>query len=140
MILFINPLSALFCQTSQIWTDCTPPVLIDSLTAIQINDYENSPESIVAYFYASQIRKDNKWDEVITPMQKRSDVLIEKLNAYVEWNFKKVRLISKCEYSPGQMWIRIFMEVGFNGQIESGEDDVSLTKVDGRWVIASVPT
>ena len=129
-----------FGQDKLIWVDCDPPLEIDSLFSTKVIDFKNTPESILIFFYASQILKDTRWEEVIPEKADRNPTLVEKLQAYNNWNFKKIKLVSKCEYAPGKLWIRILMEVEFDGKIKTGEDEVSLSKINGRWVIVSVPT
>jgi hypothetical protein len=113
---------------------------IDSTNAYSINDFENTPESIVMFFYASKIRNDDEWKQVLPEESERSERLSRKLEEYENWIFTKFKLVSKMEYEKNKTWIKIFMEIEFDSQQDSGTDEVTVEFIDGKWIITSVPT
>lgn len=116
------------------------PLLIDSTNAHTIQSFENTPESIVTFFYASKIRNDEKWKKVVLPEPERSNRLKSKLEKYDKWKFIKFRLVSKKIYSDTDLGIKINMEIEVGGEKEKGEDVVEVNLIDGKWMITSVPT
>ncbi len=131
---------AAFSQQDDDWIVYEDAVLIDSSNASSIKDFENTPESIVTFFYASKIRNDNEWLKVIPEEGDRSERLNRKLEEYENWTFTKFKLVSKMESSEKQLWIKIFMEIVYEGGVDSGTDEVTVELIDGKWIITSVPT
>ncbi|MFC2093300.1 hypothetical protein ACFLSV_05310 [Bacteroidota bacterium] len=129
-----------FSQQDDDWIVYDDAVLIDSSNASSIEDFENTPESIVTYFYASKIKNDDDWNNVLPEEGDRSKRLNRKLKEYENWTFTKFKLVSKMESGESQLWIKIFMEIVYKGRVDSGTDEVTVELIDGKWVITSVPT
>lgn len=125
-------------QNDKGWTKYKAPKLIDASNARKVKRFKNKPASLVTYFYAAKIRQDNKWQKVLP--KNRSERLRRKLKEYEEWKFTKFKLVSKKEYEPGKMWVKIFMEIEYKGRKDSGMDEVTLERVKGKWIIVSIPT
>jgi len=113
---------------------------INIANANQIDSYENSPGSVVVYFYASMIRGDEKWKKVMIPEKKWSEVLKSKMEDYRQWKFHQFKLVKKQKAAENRYWIEVFMEIEFKGEKDSGNDDVTVEKIKGKWRITSVPT
>ena len=129
-----------FSQQDDDWIVYDDAVLIDSSNASSIEDFENTPESIVTYFYASKIKNDDDWNNVLPEEGDRSKRLNRKLKEYENWTFTKFKLVSKMESGENQLWIKIFMEIVYKVGVDSGTDEVTVELIDGKWVITSVPT
>jgi hypothetical protein len=117
-----------------------PETEITSENAKQVVAFDNSPESVVMYFYASRIRKDNDWEKVCQSADQRSDKMKRKLEEYSKWTFTKYRYVSKKEFEPNKFWVTIHMAITVEGDSDEGEDEATVELIDGKWVITEVPT
>lgn len=129
-----------FSQSDYKWGKYENPLMITEDNASTIDNFENTPESIVTYFYASKIRKDNKWEKVLPNEDNRSERLKRKLITYEDWTIVRFQLVSKTEYSKDNLWVKVFFEIEYNGQKDSGTDEVTIKLINGKWIITSVPT
>jgi len=129
-----------FSQSDYTWEKYENPLMITEDNVSTIDNFENTPESIVTYFYASKIRKDNKWEKVLPNEDNRSERLKRKLIAYEEWTIVRFQLVSKTEYSKDNLWVKVFFEIDYYGQKDSGTDEVTIKLINGKWIITSVPT
>ena len=120
-------------------TQHSMPVTITKSNAGEYKKYTNTPESIVLYFFASKIRNDEKWKDVLPPENKRSVRLSKTLKEYEDWEFVKITLLEKTEKENQTCWVKVFMEIKINGKMESGKDDVTLSLLNNKWVITSLP-
>ena len=129
-----------FSQSDSISEKYENSQLITIENAHKIDSLKNTPASIVTYFYASKIRKDNKWKKVIPLEENRSERLKRKLITYSKWTITQFKLVSKTSYEKDKLWIKVFFEIEYKGQKDSGTDDVTVELINGKWVITSVPT
>jgi hypothetical protein len=97
-----------------------------------------SPEAAVMHFYASLIRGDQRYEEVLVP--ERSKKLEQKLARVLGWTFHEVRLKRRKASGEGEMWIKVYYDLEIGGERESGTDDVGVERIDGQWYVSSVPT
>jgi len=120
------------------WVKCKDPKTYDSVSAKDVKTFvAGDPESMVIYFYASMIRKDNKFKEVLP---KDSGKLESDLKEYATWKFKKFYLKESMKESRNRMYIKIYFEIEFEGGIDTGTDEVTFGLVDGKWQITDLPT
>ncbi len=132
-----------FAQTEEdgfIWVEFPNAKEISVENANQIKTYENTMESVVNYFYASRIRKDSEWEKVLPKSGERSERLLRELVKYDTWTILKYHIVSCTEFEPGKYWVKIYMQISFNGRIKGGTDEADVELIDGKWVITSVPT
>jgi hypothetical protein len=54
---------------SQVESSLSPLAEITVDNAKSVTSFENTPESVVTYFFASRIRKDNEWEKVCLPKE-----------------------------------------------------------------------
>ncbi len=117
-----------------------PETEITVENAGQVTSFENTPESVVMYYFASRIRKDQDWEKVCIPTDKRSDRMVRQLKDHGEWTFSKYHFVSKKEFEKDKWWVLSYFAVSFKGEEEDGEDEVTVELVDGKWLITEVPT
>jgi hypothetical protein len=117
-----------------------PETEITTENAKQVVAFDNSPESVVMYFFASRIRKDKEWEKVCLPTDQRSDKMKRKLEKYDQWTFTKYRYVSKKEFEPNKFWVTIHMAISVDGDADEGEDEATVEKIDGKWIVTEVPT
>lgn len=128
-------------QTEYTFAPYEDPVLITQANAQGIDTFDSSiPESVVTYFYASKIRGDRSWEEVLPDKKSRSERLKRKLLAYEEWKIIQFKLVGQAEAAKNKLWVKIFMVIEYQGKTESGEDEVTIERIDGKWIITSIPT
>ena len=127
-------------QTSLADGTISPLTEITDDNANGVTSFENTPESIVMYFFASKIRKDNEWEKVCLPKDQRSDKLKRGLDEYNNWGFTKYRFVDKKEFDKGKFWVKIYMSITYEGATDDGEDEVTVEMIDGNWLITEVPT
>jgi hypothetical protein len=117
-----------------------PETEITGDNAGQVTSFDNTPESVVMYFYASRIRKDNDWEKVCQPADQQSDKMKRKLNEYSKWTFTKYKYVSKKEFEPNKFWVTLHMAITVEGESDEGEDEATVEMIDGKWVVTEVPT
>tara|TARA_Y100000739_G_C20507385_1_gene417887 strand:- start:526 stop:1020 length:495 start_codon:yes stop_codon:yes gene_type:complete len=128
-----------FSQSKYTWEKYENPLLIKNDSTANIDDFENTPESIVTYFYASKIRKDSKWEKVIPNEDNRSENLKKELSFYENFAFTQFQLVSKTEYSKNELGIKVFFEIEYDGKKKSGTDGVTVKLINGKWLITNLP-
>lgn len=117
-----------------------PETEITTANASQVQAYDNTPESVVMYFYASMIRNDKAWEKVCPPEPKQSKMFRGKMEEYSSWNFTKYRFVKKEEFEKDSYYVTIYMAIIFEGKEDDGEDQVTVEKIDGKWMVTDVPT
>ncbi|OQX97413.1 MAG: hypothetical protein B6I20_12710 [Bacteroidetes bacterium 4572_117] len=122
------------------WITIDNQQLIDSTNTQNFMEFENTPESVVNYFYASKIRNDSLWKNVLPLEKEQSLRLKSKLVKYSQWKFHKMKILQKKAFAENAFWIKIFMEIEYKGQKKSGKDELDVQLINGKWTITSVPT
>lgn len=108
--------------------------------AKQVTAFDNTPESVVMFFYASRIRKDNAWEKVCLPANERSERMVRKLEDYSKWTITKYRFVDKEEFEKDKWWVKIYMSVTVEGETDDGEDEATVEIINGKCVVTEVPT
>lgn len=129
-----------FSQTERVWEKVENAPVITVQNAPTYTSYENTLESVVNYFYASQIRKDEKWKEVFLPEAEWSERIQYKLGKYEEWTITNFHLVSKTAYATGKFYVKVYFKIEMNGRSEDAIDTAEVQFINGSWVITSVPT
>lgn len=80
-------------------TAVVTPEVIDSNTVTAVNAadvkfFEDSPESVTRYFYASRIRGDKEWESVCVPPAERSPEFVEDLAIHDQKNIIRYKHLS----------------------------------------------
>lgn len=97
-----------------------------------------SPEAAVTHFYASRIRGDERWREVL--VAKPSGRLDRTLAELDGWKFRSFRLVGRKDKSEAAAWVKVWFEIEAGGGVDSGTDEVGVVKVGNEWRIDSVPS
>ncbi|MES0489985.1 MAG: hypothetical protein ABUK01_08345 [Leptospirales bacterium] len=122
------------------WTEYEASPMITIEEAKSITTWENTPGSLLTYFYASKIRGDQDWKKVLPPENQWSERLIRKLQKMEKWKFVKFQLIAIENNKTDKRYVKIFIQIEINGRVDGGKDEATVEKIDGKWVIVSVPT
>lgn len=129
-------------QTEPIWEKIENAPVIDAKNAATFSSYENTLESVMNFFYASQIRKDTEWEKVVPLPEDRTERMQSKLKRYEEvWTITSFYLVSKTQTSTNRFMVRVYIEItGPDGRKDGGVDTAEVRLIDGKWVITSIPT
>lgn len=117
-----------------------PDTEITVENAASVTAYENTPESVVMYFYASKIRKDEKWKEVVIPESTWDERMHRKMQEYSRWTFLAYRLVSTKDAGEGKVWVTLYMKIKVGDETDDGQDEATVSYIDGKWLISEVPT
>ena len=105
---------------------------------------QSSPEAALVHFYASLIRKDSAYRQVLpgeSNLRGRDNKRLKrKLEKMSKWTFLKVQLLMRKKLSDSKYWIKIEMEVEINGKTDGGKDEATVELIDGKWFVTSPPT
>lgn len=130
-----------FSQTERIWEKIENAPVITPENAGDFLTHENTLESVMNYFYASQIRKDTLWENVVLSHYYQGERMQHKLEQYEKWTITKFNLVSKTEYAPGKFWVKVYFElIGPDGRKDGGIDQAEIQLVNRGWTIISIPT
>ncbi len=114
---------------------------ITSANAKEVTAFENTPESVVMYFYASLIRDDNDWQKVCPAEEKQTKMFRGKMgDEYSQWTFNKYRFVKKEEFQKDRYYVTIYMSISINGKEDDGEDQVTVERIGDKWMVTDVPS
>lgn len=124
----------------RIWVTIEDAPEITAYNASSFESYENTLESVLNYFYASQIRKDMEWMKVFVPHADWDERIAKKLIKYDQWTITNFHLVSKSEYALGKFYVKVYFKIEIDGKSEDGIDTAEVQLIDGKWIITSIPT
>jgi len=138
--LFVFFTAISYSQTERMWEKIEDAQFITAANASSFESYENTLESVLNYFFASQIRKDEEWKKVFIPSEDWSERIQYKMEKYAQWTITEFNLVSKTEFEPGKFWVKVNIEITINGKTDGGIDQAEVQFINGKWIITSVPT
>ncbi len=100
----------------------------------------SSPEAAVSHYMASRIRGDRRFEEVLPSDSQRSSRLTRGLEEHDSWTFTAFRLVQRQAEDSGEIWVKVFFEISYEGDVDSGTDEFTVRKEGSVWVIVEVPT
>lgn len=124
-------------------TDTKPVGVNDKITvdnADLVTEFDESDiESMVTYYFASRIRKDDKWKEVLPESVLWSNRMKRSIEEHNKWNFVEFQNIGLQGSEYG--WsVKVYMMLEFNEEKDDGYDEVEVEQVSDKWIITKVPT
>lgn len=120
------------------WLEYVAAARLDPSSARGVLPGDVSAEAAVTHFYASRLRGDQRWREVLaSPPSERLERNLADLET---WKFHSFELVGRKERAPGSLWLRVRFEIEVDGARDEGTDEVGVREVDGRWRIESVPS
>jgi len=99
-----------------------------------------TPEAAVVHYLASRVRGDRRFGEVLPPPDAPDGRLTRGLAEHDRWTFHAFRLVSRKDRDDGSSWIKVWMRISFEGDMDSGQDEFTVTCSDGVCVVTDVPT
>jgi hypothetical protein len=117
-----------------------PDTEITRENASQVSDFDNTPESVVMFFYASMIRRDKAWEKVCPTEQMQTKMFRGKMEEYGSWIFNKYHFVKKEEFEKDSYYVTIYMAITFKGEEGDGTDQVTVKKIGGKWKVIDIPT
>ncbi|MDP2305737.1 MAG: hypothetical protein Q8P18_06890 [Pseudomonadota bacterium] len=97
-----------------------------------------TPEAAVVHFYASRMRKDLRWEEVLPAV--RSDVLVRKLARMEGWTIRTLRLVARKQRSDRRWYVKVHLDLLRDGKEVAFRDDATVERDGDRWVVTRPPT
>jgi hypothetical protein len=125
---------------SEGWETYSEPLTLTKDTVAGLYPGHGSPEAAVVHFYASRIRGDSRYKEVLPPDWEQSSSLKRKLERMSKWTFEKVTLLKRKKRRSERYWIMIEMTISYEGKTDSGSDEAEVRQIEGRWYITRPPT
>lgn len=122
------------------WESYDTAIRIDATSAADLRPGTSSPEAATAHFYASLVRRDEAYRDVI-PDDDGSEVLAHKLATLRAWTFEAVELVARRLRGQARCSMRIAMNVVTERGPAQSTDEVELRRQDdGRWLVTRPPT
>lgn len=114
--------------------------LITKQNAHLITSYDiDNIESMVTFYFASRIRGDEKWKEVVPKESVWTSRMRYSIQKHDTWEFIKFQNLGYLKDKYGNSGVKVYFCITYNGREDCGKDDVEL-KWDGeRWTIWVVP-
>lgn len=111
------------------------PTLITASNASTFSSYDNTLESVVNYFFASQIRKDKEWEKVVSSPQEQTELMQHILHKYETRTITKFQLSGKVEHQKGKFWVFVNVEMVDNGRTNKVFGRVEVELINSKLVI-----
>lgn len=99
---------------------------------------EDDIESMVTYYFASRIRKDDDWKKVLPDPSRWSSRMQYSIKTHNQWNFVEFKNLGLYKGKYGS-YVKVHITIEFEGRRDGGQDDVELQMENGRWIISKVP-
>lgn len=125
-------------QSSEDWVEYKDAIIITETNAHGISSFDNTPESVVNYFYASLIRDDEDWNLVVPKKSDRSDRLKSKLAEYTNWTIHSVQITKNQKKQEAETLIKVKIDLEYKGKRAVGELRVTLSKIKQKWIITDL--
>ncbi|MEM6718823.1 MAG: hypothetical protein AAF611_05900 [Bacteroidota bacterium] len=135
--LFLLLFSLIICASYAQKIDIKEKITIDNAHLITNFD-KNNIESMVTYYFASRIRKDDKWKEVVPNPAEWSSRMKYSIKKHNGWKFLEFKNLGFYEDEYGS-YVKVYIAIEFRGKKDGGEDEVELERKDGKWFITKVP-
>lgn len=121
------------------WEPYVKPLTLKKETVKGLAPGHGSPEAAVVHFYASRLRGDDRYKEVLPPGWEKSSTIRYKLEKMSTWTFHEVTLLKRKKIEGGY-WIKLRMTIGYRGRTKTGTDGATLNRIDGKWYVTRPPT
>jgi hypothetical protein len=122
------------------WETYQDSIVLNAENAKDLLPGQASPEAAVAHFYASWIRKDTSYLDVLPPKEQWTSKIAGAIEEMSKWTFIEVRIMGRQEESPGVFWIKVYMEITYKGKPDSGIDEATVQKIGDKWYVIEPPT
>ncbi len=99
-----------------------------------------TPEAAVVHYLASRVRGDEAYRETLLLASVGDDRMARKLAEHDRWTFHAFRLVSRKERESGELWIKVWMRISFENDMDSGQDEFTVSCSRGACVLLNVPT
>jgi len=122
------------------WEQYQASPTITSENAQGVSPGTSSPEAAVAHFYASRIRGDEAWQEVLPEEDQRSDTLRRKLERMADWHYTSMALVTRKPKSQQRFYVRVALELEIAGRHQAVQNEVTVQLIGDRWLVMRPPT
>lgn len=116
------------------WEVHETPIVVKPENVKDLAPGQDSLEAAVVHFYASRLRGDRRYEEVLPTPQ--SESLKRKLAKMEKWRFFEVRILGRKKESENKSGFRMFLRL----EEEEGTDSGEVERIDGKWYVMRPPT
>ncbi len=113
------------------------PPTYDATKVADLAPGTGSPEAAVVHYMASRVRGDRRHREVMS--RACSSDCAEALAEHDQWKFRAFRLVAREAESPDRVWITVWMQIEYEGEMDEGEDEFTVVEEAGQFRILEVP-
>jgi hypothetical protein len=120
------------------WEKYVNTINLDQKIVSGLNPGLGSPEATVVQFYSSIIRGD-KCFELALPVNRDKYEIDQSLKEISSWKFIEVKLLARHKNGDDSYWIKLKMKIKIEGSIESGTDEATVKRINGKWYVVEIP-
>jgi hypothetical protein len=121
------------------WESYSTPVVLNEDTVDGLAPGTGSPEAAVVHFFASKIRGDSCFNDVIPKDKEKYSSAYRILERIKDWKFLEVTLLERKKRGTERYWIKVKMKIEIEGDIDSGTDEATVRQIDGKWYVTRPP-
>ncbi len=122
------------------WEVYSNPLVLNKGNVKGLSPGTGSPEAAVVHFYASKIRGDDCFKQVLPAGRTKDSRLGRNLEKMADWKFIEVKLVSRKKRYTERYWIRVEMKIEIKGKVDTGMDEATVRIIDGQWYVTDPPT
>lgn len=120
------------------WETYVDPLLFDTATAAGVSPAPETPEAAVVLFLASRIRGDTAWQDALTAEPGRK--LQRAIDEWSGWTLVKARLEARKMKGDDRYYVRVWFEIGIDGDTDEGSDEFTVIRENDGWRITGIPS
>ncbi|MBD3636501.1 MAG: hypothetical protein HUJ25_04095 [Crocinitomicaceae bacterium] len=94
--------------------------------------------SMVDFYFASRIRGDEKWRDVLPPEEEWSSKMKRSVESHDKWEFLEYK--NNGLKNDNERYVTVYFKISFNGKTDDGTDEVEVKKLGNEWMIKKVPS
>lgn len=122
------------------WEVYSNPLVLNKENVKGLSPGTGSPEAAVVHFYASKIRGDDCFNQVLPADRKKYPRVDRSLKRMADWKFIEVKLVSRKKKYTERYWIRVEMKIEIKGKVDTDMDEARVRIINGQWYVTEPPT
>ncbi len=119
------------------WQNYVDAPIVDAAGAKGMNPGLETPEGAVVKFLSSRLRGDAGWKQAMAEPITRSAQ--SSLDEWDEWELQRFQLKARRLDDQASALVRVYFEIRYGDDEDSGEDEFDLVQQDGAWRVRSPP-
>ena len=119
------------------WQSYVDPPLIEAALAKTLNPSLATPEGAVVKFLSSRLRGDAGWKQAMAePISSKAQ---RSLDEWDDWDLQRFQLKARRLDNQASALVRVYFEIRYGDDQDSGEDEFDLVNDNGDWRVRSPP-